>query len=420
MQGKVVYVVVGRRGRLNDRIEKLVELRDDFERLVVVTMGNGGDDRNRLTIRPIPNPATLLVRFGLTKLKNGMDRLLYFPSPIILFVARCVPRLRKQISTDLAQGKDVCLITCVPPHDAVLVGIALKKRFPNLRWLIDWQDLWSYDENYFRRVTAWRRGKLLRLERAAFDGADLNIVTNVYAKQVLIDHYKVPQDRVIAIHHHFSRNELPEAVAAASRQHLSPSGGITIGFLGSLFKAPRVPGNEVVDVIRRLRGSGLDVELHVYGGVPGSVQPSAAQLQAGGIHLHGSLGHEEALREVAKCDFLLLVLSDSPNSRAVMSIKLPHYLLTGRSIIAIAPEPSAIASFIHATGSGIVVPANSDWFARLRTILTDTTWSRKLVRNEACIETFSWTSVAQDWRNVINADDQRTEFIGMADTLRSG
>jgi glycosyltransferase involved in cell wall biosynthesis len=419
MQNKVVYIVAARRGRVNDRIEKLMELRGHYDRLVLVAMNGSSSGPHRLTIRPLPNPTNICARLGMISLKRTLDRLLYFPSPAILFVKPCVRSLRGRIQDDLAQGKDVCLLTCAPPHDVVLAGLSLKRQFPSLRWLIDWQDLWSYDENYFGRVPGRRKAKLLRLEREAFDSADLNIVTNAYAEQVLIEHYKVPPDRLVAIHHHFSRDELPEASTSADglRRAGAP---IRIGFLGTLFKPPRVPGAEVVDAIRRLRNSGINVELHVYGSVPAATIPqSVAELQADGVHLHGSLGHKAALKEIAKYDLLLLILADLPNCRAVMSIKLPHYLLTGRSIIAIVPQPSAIASVVQATGSGVVIPASDDWYTRLRELLIDTSWSQKLVRNTPCIDTFSWEAVAEDWRRAIDGDERRAEMINAVSPVPS-
>lgn len=409
MRRKVVYVLVARSGRVNDRIEKLAGLGARYEQLTLVTKGTAPVSQSHLAIRPIPNPTNVLRSLGLTKIRKAIDRLLYFPSPEILFVVRCLPALRKRIRADLALGRDVCLVTCVPPHDVVIAGLALKRQFPSLRWLIDWQDLWSYDENYFNRTPAWCKGKLLRIERQALDLADVNVVTNAHARDVLIERYDVPHAKVIAIHHHFSKGDLTQAAAIAPHRLRRPGAMISIGFLGSLFKPPRVPGSRIVDTIQRLRSAGIPVELHVYGTVPLTLRASVADLRSKGIHLHGSLAHREAIRRIAQHEFLLLVLADLPNSRAVMSIKLPHYLLTGRTIIAIAPEPSAVASVIHTTGSGIVIPADSDWFVRLREILTDTSWISDLVRNEQCIETYSWDAVARDWMDVIDSEARRID-----------
>lgn len=42
-------------------------------------------------------------------------------------------------------------------------------------------------------------------------------------------------------------------------------GQINIGFLGSLFKSPKVPGWRVVEVIDNLLEAGINVKLHMFG-----------------------------------------------------------------------------------------------------------------------------------------------------------
>lgn len=415
MRRKVIYVVVGRREPVNDRVQKLLELRDRYQRLTLLAIGDASRDRDRLLIKPLPNPTNALGWLRLVKLKKLLDRHLYFPSPVVLYVARCLPVLRKQITADLNHGCEVCLITCLPPHDVVRVGLTLKRQFPNLRWLIDWQDLWSFDENYLRRVPNWRRNKLLGMERAAFESADVNVLTNDYARDVLIQHYRVSSQKAVAIPHHFSRDDLIEPVTAAPYRGEGAGTAISIGFMGTLFKPPRVPGMEITAAIRRLRREGVDAKLHVYGNIHPSIQQSVTQLYADGTHMHGSLKHQEALRRVAQHDFMLLVLANLPNSRAVMSIKLPHYLLTGKPIIAIVPEPSAIASVIHETGAGVVIPSDSEWYERLRELLIDTRWPAEITRNEARIADFAWESVAQDWMNVIDGTGDKSSIRPLAE-----
>ena len=118
--------------------------------------------------------------------------------------------------------------------------------------------------------------------------------------------------------------------------------------------------------------------------------------------LHGKTSHIESLRRIARCEFLLLVLADLPNSEAVMSIKLPHYLLLQRPILAIVPERSAVADIIRETGSGYVIPARYDWGDALRKVLQDYLNGKNLPeRNDRAIEECSWENISKQWMELI-------------------
>ena len=93
------------------------------------------------------------------------------------------------------------------------------------------------------------------------------------------------------------------------------------------------------------------------------------RLARDGTLLHGRTSHSEGIALLSQYDFLLLLLADLPNSRAVMSIKLPHYLLVGRPIIAVVPEQSAVADVVRETGTGVVIAAESDWADQLQSVL---------------------------------------------------
>ena len=150
------------------------------------------------TVAKWPNPTGIFARLGLKGLQTWLNQL-YFPSPTILYVTRAVPALSRVITRGLSQGRQVCLITPVPPHDLVLAGPRLKRRHPGIRWIIDWQDLWSSDESYFWRVPAWWRRRALALERRVVEACDLNIVTNDRAGHVLAQRWGASPDKIQAI-----------------------------------------------------------------------------------------------------------------------------------------------------------------------------------------------------------------------------
>ena len=397
---KVVYIVTAQREPyLNSRVKGLISLRPAFARLVLVTVGNGGGDEESYQIRPYPNPTGLLRVLGFTKLKAVIDKYLYFPSRNILYVKAVQKRLARSIAKNLDEGKKVCVLTTVPPHDLCLVGLFLKKRFPEIQWITDWRDLWSYDESYSYRIPSLYRHKLLALEQKVLTHSDINVTTNGYAKQVLEQKYHIPSDRVVAINHLFNRDDVviskSDIPNSADQLH---DGTIRIGFLGNFFKPPKVPGERVIEAIHAIRGQGMNVELHVYGDISRKGQEMSRQASNDGVIFHERTGHIKSLEKISQCDFLLLLLGDLPNCRAIVPQKLAHYLMLDKPILAVVPEPSAVADIIKNTGRGYVLPVDSSLQNELVTVIQGYETGDDIpVRNDEAIKAFSLDSVTQQW-----------------------
>lgn len=356
----------------------------------------------------------MLRLLGLNRLKRTLDSYLYFPSTATLFVRAIRRRLAAAIGRDLASNKRVCLITTVPPHALNLLGTYIKRRYPEVHWVADWQDLWSHDENYYLQSPPPYRGRVKRMERRMLATADMNLATNAHAAAVLRDLYGVPAAKVGYINHHFSREDLTATNDnGTTAQQPKRAGVLRIGFLGTLFKPPRVPGAEIVTAISHVRNAGHDVELHIHGTVPAEIAKAHRADGSTGIVVHGRSTHELAVRQLAQYDLLLLLLADLENSRSVMSIKLPHYLMVGKPILAIVPEPSAIADIVHKTGGGIVLPSQDDWHAQFEHIISDPApHIAALRRDQFAIERFSWEHISQEWLKVIQAAPARRAASG--------
>ena len=404
--GRVVYVVMGWDRRVtNDRVRKILRLRPLFDRLQLVVRGPNSIDEEEIAIRAIPNPLALLRRLKLHRLRYKLEQLVYFPNSHVLFTLVAKRRLRSIIRDDLARGKRVTVVTCVPSHENTAIGLYLKQLYPEIRWVVDWQDLWTYDANYYERVPRPYRPALERRERAVLALADYNVTTNEWAKNILRDAFDVPESRLLAIHHHFDRDELEPWPGARDKETTNgtATAAISVGFLGSLFKPPRVPGLALMGVFRKLRDEGVAVDLHLHGRVPQELHGEMGLLERSGLIQEGGVPHVQAADALSRYDYVLVLLSDLPNSKVVMSIKLPQYFLAGKPILALVPGSSAIADIIRETGTGYVIPTDGDWQSELAEFLRNGPQSI-VERNEAEIEAYAWDRLSDRWVAAITGD----------------
>jgi glycosyltransferase involved in cell wall biosynthesis len=401
-----VYVVTRFASQANRRNIQLLSLKDVLPKVVLVhqAKGNTYQANGSLTIAQFPRLTGVLGRVGLSKLEQSLEEHLYFPSAAILYVKPAIRKLQREIEKELAKGRRVCVITLLPPHDLVLIGLELKRRFPSVFWIIDWQDLWSYDENYFSHLPDFNKDRVRRLEQSAFDRCDMNVVTNGWARAVLEERYGVRPDRVTVISHASDAQPVRHCCERPIAIPAQDGVPIKLGFLGNLFKPPKVSGDKIVAALDRVRQSNIDVVLHVFGDKYLNSVSGAAETNREWLIVHKSTSHEQSLEEIADCDFLLIALSDLPNCRAIMPLKLPFYFELRKPILAIVPDPSAVADIVRTTGTGYVIPTNhEDWEINLTQVLRAYKHGgASLKRNEEEIARYSWENISKQWLSVIS------------------
>lgn len=402
----VVYVVTSSKGHPNTRVKGILSLNGSLGEMIHVTRTGLHNQDSNIVVGAYPNPLGLLRIMGLNKIKSTIERYIYFPSPAIMYVWKATKVLKKRIKNDLLKRRRVCLITCVPHHDIAFVGLYLKSTFPEINWVVDWQDFWSYDEYYYNRIPSFYKKRLLDLEKRIFLNCDTNVTTNLKAKTLVENYYNVPPHRVISINHHFYRPELNEIKARKKPSPiLKEDRRINIGFLGNLFKLPKMPGPRVVEAFNSIIESGLNIKLHIFGDQSHHARQAAAQSRNGSIIIHPRTSHKESMNNIAECDFLLLAMFELPNCQVVMNIKLPHYLLLGKTILAMVPEKSAVADITRETGSGYVIPSTSCWRDELKKILQNyLDGGKPPERNEKEIEKYSWKNISKEWIKVITGE----------------
>ena len=402
-QNTSVYIITSRYIE-NDRVSKLLKLKQNFGSLKIVQPGSSESDENKIFIKQIPNPTKILKYIKLDKLYRYINKYIYFPSENIYFVWSAKKTLKLYIGKDVKKYKKVVLIICLPPHDLSILGIFIKQIFPQIRLIVDWQDLWSYDENYFNKVPYIYRNRIYKLEKEIMQNSDMNITTNYNAKDVLEKKYNIPSEKVYAIEHHYDLEDFPNLHKIPKEINAKLNNDIIrIAFLGALFKPPRVPGYELLKIIKSLNEKGFNVELHIHGSASNHIKN---QIEKQGlnkfIYFHGLDSHIESIKKLSNYDYLLLLLSDMLNSRAVMSIKLPHYLMIGVPILAIVPQKSAVEDIIIKTGSGYVIDSSGKWDSQLIKIFEEVHKNNiNLKRNLQNIEYYSWQNISIKWLNAI-------------------
>lgn len=398
----VVYVLRQYLSDASQREIQLLRLADFRLQLEIVrqTQRNNAPfyDPHVRTVRKWPNPTGALRWLGLHTWKHRLDRF-YFPSPTVLYVIPAERYLATQIQAQLRRGEGVCLITPVPPHDLLLAGLRLKKRFPKIRWIADWQDLWTHDQYYISQVPESRRNRVRDLEAHALHTADKNVFTNEFAAELMINKHSILREKVFVIPHAYEG----EIAAHHADETFAVDRKLRIGFLGNLFKPPKVPGQRVIKALETVRAHGVNFDFHIFGDKYLENVCRAPIEGHSWIFAHDRVPHDESLRRLADCDLLLLILGDVPESKTILHAKLPFYLAQNKPILAIAPNDSAVADVIRQTGTGWVISCEEDWADALSRAISQARANHFATkRHDENIRQYSWENVSKRWLAVID------------------
>ena len=281
--------------------------------------------------------------------------------------------ISRRIRTDRRDQDLVILVA--PPHHLVLLVEHLKESVPDARIVIDWQDLWSFDEAYATR-TSLPQEQLQAIEHGLMVRADLNVFTNRAAEAVVEGQLREAglSASTASIEHAFDGELYSEKPPRPA-----PSAGeppLQLTFLGSLFKPPKVPGLELVEALRGVARLGIPFVMKVVGDRMLESPQFIEQLDAGFVRPRHRMDHEDAMSELVTADWLVLLLEDLPNCHVVMHAKLAPYIQSGVPILAVVPAASYAARVVGHYDAGVVVPPGPDLARRLAAAMG--TWRRGL------------------------------------------
>ncbi len=401
-----LFVVSRFASTANRRINHLLDLADADIRTIVVRQIHGKAERQiqhgasvdvDLRGRGIypANVALALV----ASLELGL--LSSFPLSVSLYLGALKRGLFSALRQAAKRGEAATVLIVVPPPELVVLASAIRRHFPDVVLAIDWQDLWSPDDYYVRPGDS-RHGRIVALERAAMDAADLNITSNPKARtaQLLLAGQAAEgpgSERFLAIGHAYEGERAP--------MRPPPRGEVgrprRLVFMGNLFKPPKVPGDMLIAELGKARAAGVDLEMVVIGDHELSANPAAVAALPPFVKAIERTSHEEAVSYLKDADWVVLLLGDLPNTRVIMHAKLGPYLASGTPILAVVPEDSYVAEVITACRVGVVVPPGEGAGAAIAKLLFDPP-AERLAVDDAKVRAFDLEAFQRRWRTILN------------------
>lgn len=246
------------------------------------------------------------------------------------------------------------VISVSHPFTPHLVGLALKRRMPRLRWLVDIGDPFSLLAEIPLNNTALYHRLSRRAEAAVLHDSDAVAVTVESCRSDLIAAFAVDPGKIAVIPPLLS---LPAAAADATAPLLA-SGGTHLVFIGTLYRALRDP-SPLLALFRALHRRRGDLHLHFFGAL-NDCAPCFAGLDgaaARNVHRHGVVPRETIA--AAMRDAGILVNIGNATAHQLPS-KLVEYAAAARPILNLATAAGdTAATFLAAYPAALTLTMRS-------------------------------------------------------------
>lgn len=254
------------------------------------------------------------------------------------------------LSDVLVSNEIDTLVTTGPPHSMHLIGLKLKKKLPNLKWIVDMRDPWSeWDLLDTLSLTRMAKRKHQQLEREVLQKADHVITIAPYHVERF---EKLSGRKVNLITNGFDEDDFRDIHSVRTKK-------FTIRHIGMVdeLRDPR----PFVEVLRTLLieepGLREKVLLEFIGSVNTSFRNYLAEdpVLCEVAQVREPMPHAELVRLYGETDVQLLVLAHTIQAPGNLPGKLFEYLASGNFIFGVGPAMGDAADILRQSGAGDIL-----------------------------------------------------------------
>jgi hypothetical protein len=225
------------------------------------------------------------------------------------------------------------------PYSVHRVGLALKKKKPDIRWIVDWRDLWTKNPLYpGLRIFHWYERYL---ENKFHQYANLIITISNPLADIL---QSMTKTRVETIYNGFDSEDYQEIKSRPRKENAI----FTIVYTGTIYRGFRDP-SPLFGAVANLKEKGLitadDLKIQ-FAGADADVSDMAETYNISEFYSYlGFLRREDALQLQYDADAVLFLEYNynKPDAQGVLTGKLFEYLYIAQEIIAIGIDLTTAA-----------------------------------------------------------------------------
>lgn len=253
----------------------------------------------------------------------------------------------------LKENKIEVVVTSGPPHSLHMIGLGLKKKFPDLKWIADFRDPWT-EISYYKhlKLTQSSDRKHRQLESAVFKNADITLATSYTDAE----NFRKAGANAICITNGFDESDASATHnVTGEKADGQNSKAFTLSYIGVLEQL-RNPENlwKVLDELVTENKEFAEIfTLKFAGRIDDKILHSIENSNLKNHILNlGYISHDKAVEEMSNSNLLLITNFPNESSKGIIPGKIFEYLATGKQIISFGPDEADVSRILAETGAG--------------------------------------------------------------------
>lgn len=261
------------------------------------------------------------------------------------------PAIYRKACKLISQGNYDCLVTRSQYHSSHLVGLSLKKLYPDLPWIACFSDPWSNADH--QAVVPFFSSWSKQREKRVLDVADRLVFPTDRMQNHFTGHQSSLDRKAMVLPHAFDP-ELYETVATGKSNDRE---SFTLRLFGSFYgtRRPDVLFS-AIDQLKIEQGQSLTFE--IYGPWYEAYESLSHRFPSTSVkHVkhQGQVPHIEALAKMQEADLLVLVDAPGGGKSMYLPSKLVDYIGSGQPILALCRE-GVVSNVVHKLGGLVAEP----------------------------------------------------------------
>ena len=276
----------------------------------------------------------------------------FIPDARVFWVKPSVEFLEKYLKVN---QYDV-LVTTGPPHSLHLIGLGLKKKFPDLKWIADFRDPWT-EISYYKhlKLTKIADKKHRKLESEVFKNADVTLATSYTDAE----NFRKKGANAFCITNGFDVDASTTLSMTEENSKTLPLSNsttkFTLSYIGVLeqLRNPEILWETLNDLVEENADFKNDFELKFVGRLDDKIlQKIENSVLKNNLTNLGYQTHDIALKHMQDSTVLLMTNFPQESSKGIIPGKIFEYLATGKTILSFGPKDADVEKILNETKAG--------------------------------------------------------------------
>ena len=276
----------------------------------------------------------------------------FIPDARVFWVKPSVEFLEKYLKVN---HYDV-LVTTGPPHSLHLIGLNLKKKLPDLKWIADFRDPWT-EISYYKhlKLTKIADKKHRKLESEVFKNADITLATSYTDAE----NFRKKGANAFCITNGFDVDASTTLSMTEENSKTLPLSNsttkFTLSYIGVLeqLRNPEILWETLNDLVSQNENFTIDFELKFVGRLDDKIlQKIESSALKNNLTNLGYQTHDVALKHMQDSSVLLMTNFPQESSKGIIPGKIFEYLATGKTILSFGPKDADVEKILIETKAG--------------------------------------------------------------------